>query len=173
MIIGISGKMRSGKDTVSRYIIKKYGYEHLKFSMGIKEIIEKYAYKESGGVKRRKELQDIGQGIRGILGQDTWVNYTLSYLDEDKDTIFSDVRQENEFRALKELGALIIYINTPEEVQKMRLENLGERVDRFLNHETEKIPVELADMTIINEGTLEDLYREVDKVMEMIKAKQL
>lgn len=166
MIIGISGKMRSGKDTVARYIIDNYDFEHLKFSMGIKEVIDKYAYKDNKGVKRRREYQDIGQGIRGILGQNVWVNYTLSYLEEDKDTVFSDVRQINEFKALQDLGATIIYVETPPEVQRKRLESLGEKGDRYLDHETEQIPHYLADEKIINDGTLEDLYKKVDDFME-------
>lgn len=167
MIIGVSGKMRSGKDTVADYIIDNYGFEHLKFSMGIKEVIEKYAYQDNGGVKRRKDLQGVGQGLRGILGQNVWVNYTISQLDETKDTVFSDVRQSNEFKALHELGGIIIYIETPDDVQRERLISLGEREDKYLKHETEDIPKNMADSKIINDGTLEDLYKKVDEFMSL------
>ena len=69
MLVGISGKMRSGKDTVANYIIEKYGFEHLKFSKGINEIYNKYNYVDDGGVKNRQALQGIGPGFcrRGIL----------------------------------------------------------------------------------------------------------
>lgn len=165
MLIGISGKMRSGKDTVANYIIKKYGFEHVKFSKGINEIYDKYHYIEDGGVKPRLALQGIGQGLRAILGEDMWVNYTLSEVDFSKNTVISDVRQDNEFRRLKEEGAFIILVKTSAETQRNRLDGLNEISDERLEHETEQINESLADIELINDSTLEDLYKNIDNIL--------
>ena len=101
MKIGIGGKMRSGKDTVTEILIKYFSDNgkdvgHYKFSEGISKIINEYGYKEYT-VKPRVELQQIGQGLRQILGEDVWVNYTLTHIKGVEDVvIISDVRQENE-----------------------------------------------------------------------------
>lgn len=165
MIIGISGKMRSGKDTVADYIVSKYGFNHLKFSTGIKEIYDKYHYKDNNGVKPREEFQGIGQELRAVLGENVWVNYTLKGIDPSKHTVISDVRQDNEFHALKEKGALIILIKTSEDTQKRRLGTLGEKADGSLEHETEHITESLADLVIVNDSTLEDLYKKIDDIL--------
>lgn len=158
--------MRSGKDTVANYIIEKYGFEHLKFSKGINEVYNKYNYIEDNGVKNRQALQDIGQYMRKSLGQNVWVNYTLKDYDPNKNTVISDVRQDNEFIALKERGALIILVTTSPNVQRERLIQLGESPDEHMNHETEHIPESLADTVIVNDSTLEELYKKIDEILE-------
>lgn len=165
MLVGISGKMRSGKDTVANYIEDTYGFEHLKFSMGIKEVYKKYNYIDSNGVKPRQAYQDLGQGIRSILGENVWVHYTLGQYDPSKNTVISDVRQDNEFNALKELGALIILVKTDEDTQRERLGHLGEGCDETLNHETEHITESLADVVIYNNSSLEELYQKIDAII--------
>lgn len=165
MIIGISGKMRSGKDTVANYIQQKYGFEHTRFSKGIKEIYNTYHYKDNKGIKPRMEYQEIGQGLRAILGENVWVNYTLKGIDPTKHTVISDVRQDNEFHALREKGALIILVKTSEDTQKRRLGSLGETDDSRLEHETEQITESLADIIIYNDSTLEELYKKIDAIL--------
>lgn len=167
MLIGISGKMRSGKDTVANYIIEKYGFEHLKFSKGINEIYNKFNYVDDKGIKNRQALQDIGQGIRRALGENVWVNYTLSHYNRGKDTVISDVRQDNEFIALRELGAVIILVTTSPSVQRERLLQLGESPDEDrMNHETEHIPESMADVVVVNDSSLEELYTKIDDILE-------
>ena len=158
--------MRSGKDTVANYIIEKYGFEHLKFSKGINEIYNKYNYIDDGGIKNRQALQGIGQGLRRAIGENIWVNYTLSQYDPSKNTVISDVRQDNEFIALRERGALIILVTTSPDVQKERLIQLGESPDEHMNHETEHIPESLADIEIVNDSSLEELYQKIDEILE-------
>ena len=158
--------MRSGKDTVANYIIEKYGFEHLKFSKGVNEIYNKYNYIDDDGVKNRQALQGIGQGLRKAIGENIWINYTLSQYDPSKNTVISDVRQDNEFIALRERGALIILVTTSPDVQKERLIQLGESVDEHMNHETEHIPESLADIEIVNDSSLEELYQKIDEILE-------
>lgn len=165
MLIGVSGKMRSGKDTVAEYIVEKYGFEHKKFSQGIKEIYEKYHYKDNNGIKPRAELQGLGQGIRAVLGEDVWVNYTLKDVEDNDNVIVSDVRQDNEFIALRERGAFIILVSASKQAQKERLLSLGESEKDNLDHETEYITESLADIEIVNDSTLEELYRKIDEVL--------
>lgn len=165
MIVGISGKMRSGKDTVADYIVKNYGFEHLKFSTGIKEVYDKLNYLDDGGVKPRKALQDIGQGLRKAIGEDVWIHRTLQDYDPNKLTVISDVRQDNEFKAIRELGGIIILVTTSPRVQKERLLGLGESGSEYIEHETEQITESLADVQIVNDSTLEDLYQKIDNVL--------
>ena len=158
--------MRSGKDTVANYIVEKYGFEHLKFSKGINEVYNKYNYIDDNGVKNRQALQGIGQGLRTALGSNVWINYTLKDYNSEVNTVISDVRQDNEFIALRERGALIILVTTSPDVQKERLIQLGESPDEHMNHETEHISESLADIQIVNDSTLEELYQKIDGILE-------
>lgn len=166
MLIGISGKMRVGKDTVAEYIVREYGFREVKFSEGIKEIYDKYHYKDDNGIKPREELQGIGQSLRRVLGEDVWVHYTLDNLDPEENIVVSDVRQDNEFLALRERGAINLLITTSKETQVERMGSMGEVADETLNHETEHINENLADIEIVNDSTLEDLYKKLDAVLQ-------
>lgn len=167
MKIGIGGKMRSGKDTVTEILIKYFSDNgkdvgHYKFSEGISKIINEYGYKEYT-VKPRVELQQIGQGLRQILGEDVWVNYTLKHIKGEEDVvIISDVRQENEVNRLKEEGYLLIYVEREDATRVEEIKNLNEEVtDDILNHETEKVSKTKFDILIDNNKSLYDLEKEV------------
>lgn len=66
--IGLVGKMRSGKDTVAD-ILETKGFVNYKFSQGIKDVKNLLDYNKKDG-KDRKMLQNLGQGLRQIVGED-------------------------------------------------------------------------------------------------------
>lgn len=170
MLIGISGEMRTGKDTVADYIINTYDFKHLKFTKGINDIYDKYNYQYKDEVKPRRALQIIGQEVRKALGEDVWVEYAMSEYGETQPTVFSDVRLEQEFKAIKSRGGVIIRLMTSPGEQLRRLETLGELTDeRLLKHKTESIPKGLEDYIVVNDGTLEELYEKIDDIIKTLK----
>jgi hypothetical protein len=67
----------------------------------------------------REMLQDVGQGLKHILGDNIWINATMSKIEtaeEDEGlevAIISDVRYKNEYEALKEKGAIFVRVVNP------------------------------------------------------------
>lgn len=162
----VAGKIGSGKDTVSDYLVVKYGFTKLFFAEGIYEIAEKYFGMQT---KDRVLLQSIGQKMREIRPS-VWIDYTFNQVKNFNNIVISDCRQENEYlRAIKE-GFYPVYIETNLDkcIERVTIRD-GKKPDisRF-NHESERGADKYIDQMYIidNNGTLEDLYKQVDKLME-------
>jgi dephospho-CoA kinase len=76
MKIAVTGEIRSGKDSVCEYIMRRVpDCEKLYFAEGIEEIIRRYFPEAFKHGKPRKHFQDIGQFMRTI-DKDVWVKFT-------------------------------------------------------------------------------------------------
>lgn len=178
MKIALIGRSRSGKDTIAEYLEKKYRLHNYKFSYGITEIIKKYFPKDlEKGIKLRGHYIKIGQSLRE-LDEDVWVNYTLNKINylwgSFENVVISDVRQENEFLRLREEGFKFIYVDCDNAIRNKRMEEKGEELpDSFENdpdNSVNYIAIKYLDsMNVVNnDGSLEDLYRAVDYMINRI-----
>jgi len=179
MIIGVLGRKGSGKDTISDYIVNHYEYEKMQFAEPLKNACKilfnfsdeqlhgnlKETIDPQWGVTPRHVLQYVGTDmfrnhINGLIpGTDNnfWVNLLKvkfhKKLEENKysQVIVSDVRFQNEIDVIHELGGKVIKLIRPS------LSNTDA-------HESEKnIDLLKGDITIVNDGTLEELYSKIKK----------
>lgn len=175
--IGLIGKMRSGKDTVAAYLAEKYGYTQFAFG----DELKRYAYEIFGepvdGKKPRELLQWFGQTMRE-RDPDIWVRKCLeavecaednvpSKYDEDFRAVITDVRQPNEFSALRSEGYVLIRV---EALEALRVQRAIESGDSFalrdLTHDTETaLDGYAADFTLQNDAGLPELYAQIDEII--------
>lgn len=175
--IAIAGEIRSGKNTVSDYITKQLpNIKELYFAEGIAEIIEKY-FPEAwyGKGKPRYFYQEIGQFMRG-LNNDVWVKHVNRKYEDFlqiglENFICTDLRQQNEYDWLKSEGFQVIKVETDSEVRIERIEQSGD----VFNMQDLLHPVEMQirnlpyDYLITNNTTLENLYEQIDFVLDDLK----
>jgi dephospho-CoA kinase len=181
-LIGITGKKRSGKDTIGEYLIKEHGFIRLSFADALKDlsrIVFGFNDEQLYGDKKeivdeywkhtpREILQKLGTEIFRIevpkvlsnIDKNIWVNVVerkmLNILKENKDAKFviTDVRFSNELEFLKKYDGISIRVNRD-------LEN-----NDFSNHESELSIDKLdVDYDIDNNNTLEDLYKKTDSIL--------
>ena len=122
MKVAITGKMCSGKSTLSNYLVKNKNFTRL----GYGDFVKKYA-KEifDMKVKDRKLLQDLGQKLKEI-DPNVWVKLLEKKLDSlekkgiDK-IVVDDVRFPQEIKSLRQKGFIILKLNINEELQKKRI----------------------------------------------------
>lgn len=129
MIIGISGKIASGKDLCAEVIqgvnnsqlweIKRFAYRVKQISSLMLNIpVEdfesrtvKSMYLEDWGMTVREFLQRIGtDAVRDNLHPDAWVLSLMSEYEEGDNWIITDLRFPNEFDAVKERGGICIRV---------------------------------------------------------------
>ena len=170
MKIALTGKMRSGKDTVAEIMGKYARFNEIKFSKGITEIIENYLPEVASKGKDRYAYQVIGQSLREIDPL-IWVKYSIGKAIGDN-VIITDLRQQNEYEYLKEHGFIIIKVesNLGDRINRMKELDEDNSIDR-MNHETERfIDLIEADYTINNFWGLEELewqvYSVITKILE-------
>lgn len=172
MKIVLTGKIRSGKDTVAKMFVEEFGFTEFKLSTGITRIIKEF-YPNLPN-KSRKHYTHIGQELRK-LDENVWLNYTMKMIESysffsnkiDPDIIISDMRQQNEHERLVQEGYIVIKVDSTEENRLKRIKDENDMFDESqLYHETELTVDDIReDYLIKNNGTLEDLEREVNRVM--------
>lgn len=152
--IAFGCQARTGKDTCCEYLKEKYGGQILRFSGNLYDILH-YA-QDVCGFDREKDtkfLQWIGTEWGRSKDPNVWVKSTLSKVDPSTNTYVADVRFRNEADALKKAGFTLV-----------RVVRDDRPIDRDKNHQSEVELLEYKgwDYTIVNDGTIEELYEKIE-----------
>lgn len=182
-LIGVAGQFRNGKDEISDYIARKLNLKRAAFASNVKrifcetfgvnlEFVEKWKTipepPPGFDMPVRQSLQFIGDGFRKIKS-DIWVD--LIFRNDPSETVISDVRYINELVEINKNKGINILVYRPGYLNEDPNESEAQIkifVEHFLNKKTEgKVKDQhekfgLIDYFIINDGTLEDLYKKID-----------
>lgn len=189
MIIALAGDTGSGKDTVGAYLIKEHGFERKAFADPLKRAIAALfdiPFSEIDKLKNdttimvgfgrqddismdivpihrpitfRKFVQNYGESLKLILGDDVWTNLTLpkaSYA--GRKIVITDCRFIVEAERIKQFDGMIWEIVRPS-VQKPAQESANKHVSDIIDFDT--------DYVIHNDSTLEELYKRVEVALSV------
>jgi len=174
------GKAGAGKSYNAKFVIEKYDYQVAKFAYPVYMIAEKYFSMKD---KDRKLLQIIGtDAARDKVDSEIWVKRFKEDMQIVKITteilnkpvskfVMDDCRFPNEYKILKELGFIGIYINVPDEIRYSRLIGRdGTTQEKTLNHKSETLIDTFKDELIQLDGSgdLERSYKELNKLLNVI-----
>lgn len=166
MIIGLYGPSRAGKDSVAGYLVNDFGYEQRAMAAAIRAILlglDPLLMDEEGNIwgltdlfarcdgdwdqikAESKESVDLmirlGQTCRDVLGETVWLDVVMPPVNSAQKIVISDVRQPNEYRAIKERGGEVWKISKPDTEKRgmdgllegyefdARIDNRGSLVD--------------------------------------------
>lgn len=188
--IAITGELRSGKDKAAEYLARQYGYTPFAFG----DELKRYYHELFGpsDTKPRKGYQTFGQFCRE-LDSEIWVRKCFANIEARRAAfakmhsliyvkpplklkpfraVISDLRQPNEYEALKSAGYVIIRVTAPEALRIDRAIKSGDTFNlRDLTHDTESHARSFdVDYEIVNDGTLAELYAKVDEVIRNVSA---
>lgn len=183
MIIGITGSDGSGKGTVVDYLVKEKGFSHYHARTLLIEEIER-----RGLPVDRNHMRLVANELRAKHGNDYLVQFFLAKAEQEKDKniIIDSLRAFEEAKTLKENNGLLLSVDAPVEIRYKRVQNRRSESDKvtyeeFVTHEElerndpdphgmQKAKVmEMADYTILNEGTLEELHENIENVLAQIE----
>lgn len=181
-IIGIGGRLRSGKDTVADYLVERYGFTKLGMSdpllkaalvldpivtsetdelnydvypIRLSEVVETQGYVAAKEIPEvRRFLQVLGTDFgRYMIGENVWVNMAANAIAETEgDVVITGLRFPNETQMIGDLNGETWWID--------RSLTTDEALAR---HASENgVNSRMFDLTIENTGTLEGLYLSVD-----------
>lgn len=176
-IIGVAGPARSGKDTVGDYLVDVHKYVRLAFASPMKhmistllnapvEWIEDPANKEYPvpglDFSPRELLQTLGtEWGRNTLSEDFWVDIVWRQVDALIESdhcpgiVITDVRFENEAARIRESGGIITHITRHDAPQ------VAEHVSEA------GVAMRGCDCKLYNDDTIPQLYKSVDRMLEM------
>jgi len=162
-IIGLVGFPRSGKDAAADYLVQEHGFTRVAFGDGVKSLLlatdKSYkdslealeASKNNPEPNTREKLQNLGEVLRKY-DADFWVKTAMEKikgLPEDAKIVITDIRYQNEFHLVKDMGGEVIGIKRP---------GYGAVNDHVSEQNTTTI-LEHADRTVTNDDTVPTLAR--------------
>lgn len=170
-LIGITGRARSGKDTVANFIVAAIGGYRYSFADPIRAMLvplgvdmsDPYwqARKEEPipalGVSPRRMMQTLGtEWGRQLINPDLWLIMAHQrLLGNGPGMVVSDVRFENEAAWIRKHGGRIIHVIRPD----------TKAVEAHASEDG--IEMQDADARLFNSGTLEELQLSVRELLRV------
>jgi hypothetical protein len=175
-LIGLTGKARSGKDTVAKMLYAQHAFTRIAFADPLKLAAQQMfgltieqtwsdAVKEDvipyWGMSPRQMFQLLGnEAVKPVFGNYVWIkrwHMTYDLFKDTDDIVAPDVRFDHEAECIRSLGGVIV------EIQR----GIG-LVGSTGSHASERGLSTLPDVTIKNDGTLEELHSKLATLMEAL-----
>ncbi len=176
IIIGISGEIASGKDTVAHYLSNRYGAKTFMFSYPLRDVLDRIHIAQT-----RENLTKVSGALRTAFGENllSHVIANDAIKDEEKLVVIDGVRRPSDIEAVKGFSEFaLVYVEASMETRYGRIvkrhQNADDDTKTFeefkRDHllETEVgIPAlkSSARYVIENEAGLQELYAKVDAVV--------
>ena len=180
MIIGITGTDGSGKGTVVDYLVSQLGFVHYSSRDLIMQEIEK-----RGLVPNRANARLVGNALRAEYGPGVIVTKALQKIENDRveKAVIESIRAIKEAEALKAAGGILLAVDAPAEVRYERILRRGSMTDQvsfsdFQQQEALEMDdpdpngmqkakvMKMADQTIFNNCTIEELQTIIDQFLK-------
>lgn len=178
MLIGITGTDGAGKGTVVEYLVKQKGYLHYSGRGYLTRELNR-----RGQVANRANLREVANELRALHGDGHLVEVALRQVHEEAwpYLIIESIRAVAEVEALRAAGGVLLAVDAQVAVRYERIVGRASASDQvafedFVAHEAlemndpdphgmQKAKVlAMADYTIMNDGSFEELGEAVEKV---------
>tara|TARA_Y100001963_G_scaffold31837_1_gene43906 strand:+ start:6921 stop:7487 length:567 start_codon:yes stop_codon:yes gene_type:complete len=153
MIIGIAGRMRSGKTTLAKVLVDQYGFHKSSFAGAVRDEVADAMFKGRANPREqlllaemrdknavRPILQAWGEGKRNLIHPDYWIWKMLEDAANHELVVVDDVRYPNEVASILDNGGYLIRLEVSEET----IVDRGGSLDA-LNHPSEMSILEITD----------------------------
>ena len=183
IIIGTTGTFASGKNEINNYLVEKYEFVNFTCSDEVREEL-----KERGLLDDRDNLTKVANEMReeggnGIIGKRIVRKINERHLAR---VTIDGIRHPDEVAVFRESGSFyLIKVDAPVEVRYNRVKSRGTLKDeitleKFKEQESYEMKnndqnsqqilatMELADYSIINDGSLEELYSKIELILKEI-----
>lgn len=182
MLIGITGTDGSGKGTVVDHLVSKHGFVHYSARAIWIDILA-----ERGMEPTRANMRLVANEMREKYGNDFLITYYLQRLEQEKPerAIIESIRALAEAESLKRAGGILLAIDADQKLRYERVQSRRSETDRvtfeeFAAHEEleandpdphgmqKRKVMEMADHTIFNDGTIEELVAQTEAFLATI-----
>jgi dephospho-CoA kinase len=164
MVVGFAGRIGAGKTTAATYLKTCHGFQYLRYSQVLQEW-------NSPTDDDRARLQAAGWGIMAGGRQAELNSRLIARLDRSRSATIDGLRHVIDFESFSsELGASfsMVFLDARSEIRLTR--SLARFSDAAAFQAADSHPVEgaieslrpMAGRTICNDGSLEELYAELD-----------
>jgi dephospho-CoA kinase len=180
LIVGLVGKIASGKGTVASYLQEKYNAKTYKYSDVLRDILDLLFLPKS-----RENIINLSTTIRSHFGDEIIGNALYNKLksDETEIIIIDGIRRLTDlthFKNLKNFKILAIETGAKNRFERLknRKENIGDENktwEEFMHDEHSEAEnkmqevIDIASFKINNDDlSVEELYKKIDNILEKL-----
>jgi dephospho-CoA kinase len=178
MIIGITGTLGAGKGTVVEYLVKTRGFKHFSARAFWNEEIAR-----RGLPSNRDTMTEVANDLRAKYGSDYFVRTALDRAKKaGGNAVLESIRTVGEAKVLKSHEGALWAVDADikkryERIAKRASETDSVSFERFVADEKRESEnsdptkqnllavIAMADVTIRNDGTVEELHKKVDEIL--------
>jgi dephospho-CoA kinase len=131
IVIGVAGRIGSGKSFAAHYLEQHFGFQYLRYSLVLADW-----FKADPTVKSR--LQEVGWGVMSGDRQGELNRRLIALIDRKSDCAVDGLRHRIDYESLRSEFASqfskfsLIYIDTPPEIRFERVHDRYQTYDEFL-----------------------------------------
>ncbi len=179
MIVGVTGRNCSGKDTVGEILIKKSFY-HYSLSDALREELRK-----RGKEVTRENLIELGNSLRSTHGHGVLAEMAIRAMKSDKNYVVTSIRNPGEVETLRKTRKdfVLLNVDAPVSTRFDRMKQRAKKEDMSIasledfkklekqdeSSDPAKLQVvkvmKIADAVIVNDADLATLHTNVDKFL--------
>jgi len=178
MKIGLTGTNASGKTSIVKYFVKK-GFDYFSLSDAIRDELTTRKLEHS-----RENLRIVGNELREKFGPAILAQKIIEKL-KNPNVVIDSIRNKFEIAELRHINDFyLIALDAPIAIRfnratsRGRIENATtieefqeiENREKSVSQTAQQIDqcMKLADFFIVNDGSLEELYKKIDKIIDNI-----
>lgn len=178
VLIGITGSDGAGKGEVVSYLVNEKGFTHY----SARELITEEIRRRDIEVNR-KNMRLVGNALR--KEDPGFIVHNALHRIQEKDVtraVVESLRSLSEVEALRDAGGILLSVDADQKLRFQRIQKRASESDRvtfeeFQRHEElemddpdphgmqKRAVMKTADYTILNNGTLQELYQQIDRVL--------
>ena len=173
LVVGIAGRIGSGKTTVGRYLESRYGFQYLRYS----EVLAEWRAKDP---ESKAQLQKVGWEVMAGGMQAELNRRLIARIAPDADVAVDGLRHLLDYGTLSNSFSVsfrLLFIDSPPRLRFDRLNQKGKYADLTSFDTADSHPVEQhidslrpnAALVIHNERSLPDLYATVDDAIRTFR----
>lgn len=186
MIIGLSGTLSSGKNSLAEHLEQKFGLMVISTADMVREV----AMAQKGSIER-PVLYETANELRKTYGSAVLVERSIDrYHNSIRNyagVVVSDLRSIGEAQKIKELGGVLVFVDAPIETRYQRmvsrkrdgestvsLEEFKKNEEKEMNGDSYNSDFSIAkirdaaDVKLMNSGAIEEFFDTAEKALGLV-----
>jgi dephospho-CoA kinase len=172
LVIGITGHIGAGKTSAGKYLNTAYGFHYTRYS----QVLSDWRAKDP---ESKPHLQAVGWEVMAGGMQAKLNARLISQLPTQADCVIDGLRHPVDYDSLNEAFSscfYLVYVNSPPELRWRRLQSSYPKLEDFSRADSHPVEQQIDSLrdkacaVLDNSNSLQNLYSEVDAVLEMIRS---